>query len=123
MSALSGDYIIMSNKQASTDQVKSTRPPWKEVVAKYQKPALGPGLWQLTNTLIPYLALWYLMYLASKVSLWLAVPLAVVAAGFLVRIFIISHDCGHGSFFPSRKANAFVGFITGVITFTPYHHW
>src|SRR6266478_6198319 len=112
----------MSNNQASADQTeksKSKRPAWKEIVAKYQKPALGPGLWQLTNTLIPYAALWCLMYVASRFSLWLALPLAVLAAGFLVRVFIISHDCGHGSFFPSRKANTFVGFLTGVLTFTP----
>src|SRR5437773_9799290 len=112
----------MSNQQASTEQARK-RPAWREIVAKYQKPALGPGLWQLTSAIIPYVGLWYLMYLASKVSLWLAVPLAVLAAGFLVRIFIIFHDCGHGSFFRSRRANAFIGFITGIITFTPYYHW
>jgi omega-6 fatty acid desaturase (delta-12 desaturase) len=49
--------------------------------------------------------------------------LAVLAAGFLVRIFIISHDCGHGSFFPSQRANDILGFITGALTFTPYYHW
>jgi len=82
-----------------------------------------PGVWQLVNTLVPYAALWYLMYLSLRVSVWLALPLAVLAAGFLVRVFIIFHDCGHGSFFPSRKANDIVGFITGVLTLTPYHHW
>ena len=47
----------------------------------------------------------------------------MLAAGFLVRVFIIFHDCGHGSFLPSRKANDMLGFITGVLTFTPYYHW
>jgi omega-6 fatty acid desaturase (delta-12 desaturase) len=51
------------------------------------------------------------------------VPLAVLAGGFLVRVFIIFHDCGHGSFFKSRKANNVLGIITGMLTFTPYHHW
>jgi omega-6 fatty acid desaturase (delta-12 desaturase) len=93
------------------------------VVAKYQKSEVWPGVWQLVNTLVPYAALWYLMFLSLRVSVWLVLPLAVLAAGFLVRVFIIFHDCGHGSFFPSRKANDIVGFITGVLTLTPYHHW
>jgi omega-6 fatty acid desaturase (delta-12 desaturase) len=63
------------------------------------------------------------MYLSISVSYWLTLPLAILAGGFLVRTFIISHDCGHGSFFESRKANDILGFITGVLTFTPYHHW
>ena len=63
------------------------------------------------------------MYLSLAVSIWLALPLALLAGAFLVRVFIIFHDCGHGSFFPSAKANDILGFITGVITFTPYFHW
>jgi omega-6 fatty acid desaturase (delta-12 desaturase) len=98
-------------------------PNWKTIVAKYQKPVLGRGLWQVANTLVPYAALWYLMYLSLAVSWWLTLPLALLAAGFLVRVFIISHDCGHGSFFSSAKANDVLGFITGVLTFTPYYHW
>jgi omega-6 fatty acid desaturase (delta-12 desaturase) len=96
---------------------------WQQVVAKYQKPALGRGLWQVINTLVPYAALWVLMPLSATLSWWLAIPLAVLAGAFLVRVFIIFHDCGHGSFFSSRKANDLVGFITGVLTFTPYRHW
>jgi omega-6 fatty acid desaturase (delta-12 desaturase) len=89
-------------------------------VAKYQKSEVWPGVWQLVNTLVPYAALWYLLYLSLRVSALLSLSLAVLAAGFLVRVFIIFHDCGHGSFFPSRKANDVLGFITGVLTFTPY---
>ena len=96
---------------------------WKEIVARYQKPSVGRAVWQLLNTLVPYVALWYLMYLSLAVSYWLVVPLAILAGGFMVRIFIIHHDCGHGSFFKSRTANDVWGFITGVLTFTPYHHW
>jgi omega-6 fatty acid desaturase (delta-12 desaturase) len=92
-------------------------------VAKYQKAAVWPGIWQLINTLVPYTALWFLMYLSLSVSVWLALPLAVLAGAFLVRVFIIFHDCGHGSFFPSERANGILGFITGVLTFTPYYHW
>jgi omega-6 fatty acid desaturase (delta-12 desaturase) len=96
---------------------------WKEIVARYQKPSVPRGVWQIVNTLVPYAALWYLMYLALTVSYWLAVPLEVLAGAFLVRLFIIQHDCGHGSFFKSRKANDILGFITGVLTFVPYYHW
>jgi acyl-lipid omega-6 desaturase (Delta-12 desaturase) len=63
------------------------------------------------------------MVKSLEVSYWLTLLLAVPTAGFLVRIFIIFHDCGHGSFFKSKKANAIIGFITGVLTLTPYEHW
>jgi fatty acid desaturase len=114
----------MTNDSATTAaDSKSSPPAWKKIVAKYQKAAVWPGVWQLCNTLIPYAALWCVIYFALKVSWWLTIPLARLAAGFLVRAFIISHDCGHGSFLPSKKANEIVGFITGVLTFTPFHQW
>ena len=102
---------------------KPTTSGWKEIVAKYQQPKLSRSLWQVLNTLAPYGGLWYLMHLSLGLSNWLTAALAVLAAGFLVRIFIIFHDCGHGSFFKSRKANDTLGFIAGVLTFTPYFHW
>ena len=94
---------------------------WKEIVVKYQKPSTSRALWQIVNTLGPYALLWYLMYRSVTVS-W-SIALAILAGGFLVRVFIISHDCGHGSFFRSSKANDIWGFITGVLTFAPYYHW
>ena len=103
------------------------RPPdpaaWKESVAKYQQPSTGRALWQIINTLVPYVLLWYLMHRSLSVSWWLTVPLAALSGAFLVRVFIIFHDCGHGSYFKSRRANDMVGFIAGVLTFTPYYHW
>jgi omega-6 fatty acid desaturase (delta-12 desaturase) len=60
---------------------------------------------------------------SNKVSWWLIIPLAILAGGLMVRTFIIFHDCGHGSFFNSQKANHILGAITGVLTFTPYYHW
>src|SRR5437016_14365218 len=87
---------------------------WKAIVARYQKPAIWRGVWQIVNTLVPYAVLWYLMYLSLSVSYWITVPLAILAGGFMVRLFIIHHDCGHGSFFKSRKANDIFGFISGV---------
>jgi omega-6 fatty acid desaturase (delta-12 desaturase) len=96
---------------------------WKEIVARYQKSSTGRAVWQIINTLVPYAFIWYLMHLCLPVSWWLVVPLAVLAGAFLVRVFIIFHDCGHGSFFKSRAANDAVGFMTGILTFTPYYHW
>lgn len=96
---------------------------WKQMVAPYQKPELRASLWQLANSVVPYLALWFAGYHLLAVSYWLTLATSVLAAGFLVRIFIIFHDCGHGSFFASRRANDAVGFLTGVLTFTPYFDW
>lgn len=96
---------------------------WKAIVARFQESSTPRAVWQLVNSVGSYALLWVLMYFSLKVSWWLTVPLAVVASGLLVRVFIIFHDCGHGSFFKSRVANDIVGFITGMLTFTPYHHW
>jgi omega-6 fatty acid desaturase (delta-12 desaturase) len=96
---------------------------WKAIVAEYQKSSAPRALWQIANTLVPYGLLWYLMYLCRPISWWLVVPLAILAGAFLVRVFIIFHDCGHGSYFKSSWANNLVGFITGILTFTPYYHW
>jgi len=96
---------------------------WKQAVAKYQEPMLRKSLWQVINTLIPYLSLSGLMIWTLHVSYWLTLAVAAAAAAFLTRIFIIFHDCGHGSFFRSQHANDLLGFVTGVLTFTPYHQW
>jgi omega-6 fatty acid desaturase (delta-12 desaturase) len=96
---------------------------WKQIVAEYQKPSTLRALWQIVNTVGPYALLWYLMYLSLAVSWWITMPLAILAGAFLVRVFIIFHDCGHGSFFKSHKANVVCGFLCGTLTFTPYYHW
>ncbi len=96
---------------------------WREIVARYQGPSTGRSVLQLITTLGPLLGLLVVMYLLSRISYWLALPVGVLAAGFLVRTFIIMHDCGHGSFFKSRRANDIVGFFTGVLTLTPYTQW
>jgi len=96
---------------------------WKQIVAEYQKPSTGRALWQIINTLGPLALIWYLMYRSLAISWWLTLPLAMLAGAFLVRVFIIFHDCGHGSYLKSRAANDIVGFITGLLTFTPYYQW
>ena len=95
----------------------------KQIVATYQRPDVKRSLWQVADSVIPYLVLWYLAYRLLAVSYLLSLPVIVLAAGFMVRTFIIFHDCGHGSFFRSRVANDVLGIITGILTFTPYYDW
>jgi acyl-lipid omega-6 desaturase (Delta-12 desaturase) len=96
---------------------------WRQIVATYQHSDLKRSVWQIADSVGPYLALWYAAYRLLAVSYWLALPVTVLAAGFMVRVFIIFHDCGHGSFFRSKTANGVIGFITGVLTLTPYDDW
>jgi omega-6 fatty acid desaturase (delta-12 desaturase) len=114
---------MTNDLNAITAQPHADNAAWKAIVDEYQKPSLGRALWQIIDTVVPYGALWYLMHLCLPVSWWLVVPLAILAGGLLVRVFIIFHDCGHGSFFKSRGANDLVGFLSGILTFTPYYHW
>jgi omega-6 fatty acid desaturase (delta-12 desaturase) len=78
---------------------------------------------ELVVTVVPFVALWLLMLLSLRHSYWLCLLLAVPAAGFLVRLFMIQHDCGHGSFFRRRRANDWLGRMLGVLTLTPYGYW
>ncbi len=105
--------------------IKSTTvaPHWQDLVKKYQSSDKWRSVWQIANSVIPYVAMWYLMYHSLSISYWLTLLLALPAAGFLTRIFIIMHDCGHGSFFKSSKANHFVGVVCGIICYTPYYQW
>lgn len=102
---------------------KEDRQSWRSAVAKYEAPILARSLRQMANTIIPYFALLYAMYLTLEVSYWITLGLAIPAAGFLIRHFIIFHDCGHGSFFKSRKANRLLEFFTGLVTFMPSYYW
>ena len=114
---------MRTNSAMPTDQSIENTAAWKAVVAEYEQPSVGRAVWQIVDTFGGYALLWYLMYRSLAVSFWITLPLAVLAGAFVVRIFIIFHDCGHGSFFKSRRANDVVGFIAGVLTFTPYYHW
>lgn len=92
-------------------------------VAPFAKSDNRKSIIQMINTIPPFLILWFLAYQSLSVSIWLTLALAVVAAGFVVRTFIIFHDCTHGSFFKSKKANDIVGTITGVLTLFAYEKW
>jgi omega-6 fatty acid desaturase (delta-12 desaturase) len=92
-------------------------------VAPFAKSDKKKSIMQIVNTIPPFLVLWFLAYQSLSVSIWLTLPIAVVAAGFVVRMFIIFHDCTHGSFFKNKKANDIVGTITGVLTLFAYEKW
>ncbi len=96
---------------------------WVEVISRYNCPDHLKSWWQVINSVLPYFALWVAMYHSLKVSYWLTLALSLIAAGFLVRIFIIFHDCGHGSFFRTERLNRLVGIPLGLLVFTPYHRW
>lgn len=92
-------------------------------VKTYEKSDRRQSTIQILNTIPPFFLLWGIAYAAYFVSPWLAAGVAVIAAGFLVRIFIIFHDCTHGSFFKKKKANDILGTITGILTLFPYEKW
>jgi omega-6 fatty acid desaturase (delta-12 desaturase) len=105
--------------------IKSTAaaPRWQDLIKKYQTPEIWRSVWQIATSILPYIALWVLMYQSLSVSYWLTLLLAVPAAGFVMRTFIIQHDCGHGSFFKSSRANELVGTFCGFLTMVAYHQW
>ncbi len=97
-------------------------PPWLAAMKKFETADRGRAVGQLLNTLIPYAGLWVLMILTvlNGLPYWTTLMLAVAAAGFLVRAFIFFHDCCHGSFFRSPRANLVLGTVMGILSFTPF---
>jgi len=110
-------------KYPNTSQ--SVRVDLVQSVSKYAQPDYRKAFWQVSNTFLPYLGLWALMIFSvlHGYPYWLTLLLAIAAAGFLVRIFILFHDCCHVAFFPSRRANRILGYIAGILTFTPFEDW
>jgi omega-6 fatty acid desaturase (delta-12 desaturase) len=96
---------------------------WQKLVAPYARPDLRRSLWQVANSVLPFLALWAAMLWSLNLTYWLTLALTILTAGFMIRTFILFHDCCHGSFFQSRRANETLGAILGVLTLTPYQHW
>jgi len=96
---------------------------WQSVTSKYAFPETWRSLWQVANSLVPFFIGWYLMYRSLEVGYWLTLILAIPTAGFMVRLFIVFHDCCHGSFFKSMKANDRMGLVLGVLVLTPFYQW
>ena len=101
----------------------STRPPGHEQLAAYAQPRLFRSLLDIATSIVPYLLLSVLLYLTLGVSLVLTVAMMVLAAGFLVRTFIVFHDCTHGSLLPSKRANRYVGRVAGLLVLAPFERW
>ena len=96
---------------------------WREALAPYAQPHLGRSLRDIATSVVPYLALSVLMYLALGVSYLLVLVIAIPAAGFLVRTFILFHDCSHGSFLASKRANMWLGVVLGLLVYSPFLRW
>jgi acyl-lipid omega-6 desaturase (Delta-12 desaturase) len=107
----------------TTDQNTKDDRSWEKIIMNYNRPDMRKSIWQILNTLVPYVGMWFLMAMSLQYSYWYTLLLSFPAAGLLIRLFIIFHDCGHGSFFRSKTANEIVGMIFGIVTFTPFYKW
>jgi omega-6 fatty acid desaturase (delta-12 desaturase) len=96
---------------------------WNAMLAPYRKPEVWRSVYQLANTTVPFVAVWLLMLWSLDVGYWLTLLLAIPAAMLVVRMFMFQHDCGHGAFFRSQRANNLVGGVIGVLTLVPYAYW
>ena len=118
--SMAGTRLKPSGSAESSSQKRRTL---QTAMAPFQRPSLVRSLWQVGSTLLLLIALDATMYACLRDALWLALLLAFPAAGLTVRLFIVQHDCGHGSFFRSRRANDFVGRLCSLATWTPYAFW
>lgn len=109
--------------RAQAQPVVATPRDWIKILAKYREPSQLRSAFELGVSAIPFLALWALAWWSLSVSYWLTLAISVLNAGFLVRLFAIQHDCGHGAFFTNRSLSDWTGRILGVLTLTPYAVW
>ncbi|MDX6749545.1 fatty acid desaturase [Geminicoccaceae bacterium 1502E] len=96
---------------------------WTARLARYREPVLGRGIFELAVSAAAFLASWIGAWLSLRAAFWPGTLLILPAAGFLVRLFMIQHDCGHGSFFANRRLNDWTGRLIGILTLTPYGYW
>jgi acyl-lipid omega-6 desaturase (Delta-12 desaturase) len=102
---------------------RSERASWRESLAPFARPVVARSLLDIATSAVPYLACSVVMYLLLDVSYLLVVAVALPASGFLLRTFIVFHDCAHGSFFANKRANAWLGATLGLLVFTPFASW
>src|SRR4051794_725089 len=96
---------------------------WRKSMAPYAQPDMRRSVLDLLTSVVPYIALFVAMYYALDVSVLLTLALAIPAAGFLLRTYIVFHDCAHGSFLPSKRGNALLGVSTGLLVYSSFHSW
>lgn len=108
---------------ASVTPALSSAQDWVQILAKYREPSTERSVFELSVTLVPFLALWALSLWVMSFSYILSFGIAIVNAGFLVRLFAIQHDCGHSAFLKNRQVSDWIGRAIGVFTLTPYDVW
>jgi len=118
-----GDPILKNKQNSILAAAAPDARLWTQILAGYRRPSAARSIIELAITAVPFGLVWALMWAALGIGYWLCLLLAVPAAGFLVRLFMIQHDCGHGAFFRHRPANDWVGRVIGVLTLTPYDFW
>ena len=118
-------FFLMSRSDilATNEEIVNALKDWKSIIAKYQTPDTKKAIIQMITTFGPFIGLWVLMYFSLDYSILLTIGLGLINAFFLVRIFIIQHDCGHQSFLKSKKLNNFIGRVCSVFSFIPYRYW
>lgn len=107
----------------SDPQEKRNAQDWVKTLAKYREPNHLRSIFEVAVTLVPFLLLWVLAWMAMSVSYWLTFAISFVNGAFLLRLFTILHDCGHGAFFRNRSVGDWIGRVLGVLTVTPYDVW
>jgi acyl-lipid omega-6 desaturase (Delta-12 desaturase) len=118
-----GTKTMLKNQDTNTVTYPSEARGWTQSLAQYRAPSSARSTIELVMTAGPLVLLWLLMWASLDRGYWICLLLAVPAAGFLVRLFMIQHDCGHGAFFQHRLTNDWVGRVIGVLTLTPYDFW
>ncbi len=115
----------MLDQSGIIEQTDTKRPAreWIKVLQSYRKPSAGRSWFELGITLGPFVALWAMAWWAMSISYWLTLGISIINAAFLLRLFIIQHDCGHGSFFENKTVSDWLGRVIGVLTLTPYDVW
>src|SRR6188472_1635758 len=119
----SGNLDGSMNEQVANLPVTGDPRALAQSLAGYREPSCARSIFEIVVTVVPLVLFWLLMWVSLEIGYWLCLLLSVPAAGFLVRLFMIQHDCGHGSFFRHRLVNDWVGRVIGVVTLTPYDFW
>ncbi len=114
---------LIESGSALTCSGRRQEPFWRASLGGYERPDVRLGLLDLATSVLPYVALWVVMYVLLDVSYFAVLAVAILASGFLMRTFIVFHDCAHGSFLPSRRANKWLGRLAGLLVYQPFHSW
>ncbi|WP_022927351.1 fatty acid desaturase [Patulibacter americanus] len=107
----------------SASRSQNAKNTWKSDLAPYARADVRKSVIDVLTSVVPYMALFYVMYLSLDVSYWLTLALSIPASGFLLRTYIVFHDCAHGNFLPSKRGNHILGVFTALLVYTPFSAW